>query len=162
MGDAARKTTVTEGITDEDVERLLKRLNILTDQRDALDELIKADKARLRAIMEERGDRAFESDYYGTVVFSPRRNFRVIDKGLLKKRVTKDFLVEGFKPTAALVDALAQKGISIDGMISIGVNEQFTYRRPTTAEAEERRRLIIENAKDRMAAKVNEMLKTLD
>ena len=164
---AARKATKTTTKTapklapEAEAEGLLKRLNILSDQKDALESIIKADKARLRALMEEQGDRITESDYYGSAVFAPRRNFQVLDADLLAKRCTKAFLAEGFKATAALVDALAERGVSIDKMISIGVNEQFTYRRPATAEADARRRSIIEDSKDRMQAKVNEIVATL-
>jgi len=42
----------------------------------------------------------------------------VMDKATLAERCSPDFLVEGFKPTAALVDALVKKGIDIEGLIA--------------------------------------------
>ncbi|NIP96245.1 MAG: hypothetical protein GWO24_23565, partial [Akkermansiaceae bacterium] len=99
----------------------------LHNQRDGIDEAIKARKTRLESLMNAAGDRVVESDFDGSAAFTPRRNFKVSDRDILTKRCTKSFLAEGFKPTAALVDALAKKGISIDGMIDVGLNEQFQY-----------------------------------
>jgi len=145
----------------EEKARLLAELNILTNQRDGIDEAIKARKTRLESLMNADGDRVFESDFDGGAVFTPRRSFRVVDRGVLVKRCSKAFLAEGFKPTATLVDALAQKGISIDGMVSVGLTESFTYRRPTTKEAEKLRKRMIAETRERADERVAEVLKTL-
>jgi len=139
-------------------EQLLKELNILTDKQDALKAMIDARKARLQAMMNDAGERTVESDYYGGAGFSPRRSFKVLDKEKLKRRVSKAVLVEGFKPTAAIVDAMAQEGISVKDVIGIGVNESFSYRRPATKEAKERRRRIIDESRNVYEAKVAEIM----
>lgn len=148
------------GDTDERA-RLLRELNLLTNQRDGIEEAIEARKTRLEAIMNASGDRVFSSEFDGSVGFTPRRNFKVTDKAALVKRCTKDFLAEGFKPTAALVDALAQKGVSIDGMLVVGLTETFAYNRPKTKEAEAFRKRIIEESRTKAEARVAEVMSTL-
>lgn len=137
--------------------KLLRELSILDTQKRALDLAIKDRKTALGALMDQAGDRSVKDEFYGEMAYTPRRSFKVTDKDVLKKRLTKDALAEGFKPTAAVVDALAQKGISIDGMIDIGVSENLVYRPSSTKDAEARRQAAIEESRQQAEAKVAEI-----
>jgi len=138
--------------------KLLKEINILDTQKRALDDAIKDRKSAIQALMDQAGDRSVSDEYSGSMSFTPRRSFKVTDKKMLKSRLTKDALVEGFKPTAALVDALTEKGISIAGMIDVGVSENLVYRPPSSKEAEAYRKSAIEESRRQAEAKVAEIV----
>lgn len=150
-----------EGSPEAQKAKLLKELSILDMQKKSLDHAISDRKAALQALMDQAGDRAVKEEYYGEAAFTPRRSFRVVDKKVLQKRLTKEALADGFKPSAALVDALAQKGISIEGMIDIGVSENLVYRPPSTKEGEARRKAAIEENRRLVEARVAEIAATL-
>lgn len=141
--------------------KLLRELSILDTQKRALDAAISDRKTAIGALMDQAGDRSVKDDYHGEVSYTPRRSFRVTDREVLQKRLTKQALAEGFKPSATVVDALAKKGISVAGMIDIGVSENLVYRPASTKDAEARRKAAIEECRRQAEAKVTEMVAKL-
>lgn len=141
--------------------RLLRELSVLDSQQRALAAAIEDRKTALGALMDQAGDRTVKDEFFGEMAYTPRRSFKVVDKAVLQKRLTKEALAEGFKPTAAVVDALAKKGVSIDGMIDIGVSENLVYRPASTKEAKARRLTAIEESRRQAEAKVAEIVAKL-
>jgi len=144
---------------DEEKAKLLKELAVLTDRKDAIEEMIKARKVRLKTLMNEDGERTLEGEW-GAAAFKPKRAFSIEDRAALKK-FKKDVLIEGFKPTAKLVDALGKRGISVKGVITIGVNETFEYSRPRGKEAQARRKEAIARSMQEAEEKVAEIVERI-
>lgn len=143
MGQPAEKGKAAE-TPEQEQQRLLKELDALSCEEKALKKSQEARKARLQALMSERGEAHVDSEHHGSAGFSPRRSFSVVDKTKLARRVTKALLAEGFKPNAAIVKSLTDKGISLAGIIRTGVNDTFSYTPPSTKAAKKRRAQAIE------------------
>lgn len=158
---AQRQEAATPANTADEKEKLLAELYALTCRADSIEEAIESRRARLQAMMNADGDVEFSHERWGKAVFGPRRTFKVIDPKKLADKLTKELLAAGFKPTAALVDAMAQKGISIEGMIQVGVNESWTFSRPQTARAEAARKRFIAESRAQAEAKVAEIMAAL-
>jgi hypothetical protein len=157
MGEAAARAEAPAGAAEK--VKLMKELNILTDRRDAIEAMIKARKTRLKGLMNDAGERCSESEW-GTAAFKPKRSFTVEAPEKLSK-FKKSVLIEGFKPSAKLVDALAKRGTSIKGIITVGVNETFEYSRPKGKEAEARRKEAVARSMQEAEAKVAEILERI-
>jgi len=141
---------------------LLRQLHVLNNQKDGIDAAISARKLRLEAVMNLLGDGKVKSEFDGSASFTTRNNFAVTSTKLLAERCTKAFLAEGFVPTAGLVKALTQKGVSIEGMLSQGTTESFAYRRPSTKDAVAIQKQMIEETQARAEEYVVEMMRTLE
>lgn len=151
-------------------DSLLDELATLETRKESLEGLIEDKKARLQLLMSEDGDtkRMNES---GSAAYSERRVFAVINAGLLAKRaiagskkngpITVETLAEGFRPTAAFVDGAAQEGVDITDVISVGIDESFSFKRPQTAAAKKQRDLIIEQTKTEAASAAAEVARKM-
>lgn len=158
MGEPVVRSAADDVAEVDDVEALMCELEVLGQRADALEEMIKARKTRLQAVLNERGLRSAENEY-GSCYFSPKRTFEVVPEKV--KSLPKKVLLEGFKPSAKLVDACAASGVDLKGAVTIGVYECFSYSPPKGKAAAALRKQAITRSMQEAEEKMAEIMERL-
>lgn len=145
--DAASAQDKARLARDEEKRDLVTGYVILADRGDAVEKLQKDKHDRLEYLMQQDSDRRIAAPA-GTAAFEPRRSVTVADAKLVAEKIDIQTLVEYFKPSTALIDALAAQGIAPSAVgLQVEEGEGLVVRRPQGALAKEVRKDAIERTK---------------
>lgn len=158
MGQAAKKRVKEPLTLEEEREKVMRELEILGNRADAISKMAEVRKKRLKELMNQLGHRNNTNDY-GQCFFQAKRTVSV--NHALAKKLPKKILLEGFKPTVAMVDACAKKGTDLKGAVTVGAYESFTYSRPKGKEAEARRKEAIARSMQEAEEKVSAIMERI-
>ena len=114
----------------------------------ALDALKKDRKAGLRSLIEAEGLDHYTDDN-GRAAYTRRRDIVVVNPRALLKILTRDQLARIVRPDTKFVDACAEVGIDLLGIIEVKVSEDLRVEANRDAGSREVRKRMVEEQKQR-------------